>query len=143
MADQGYTLGRDVAVDIITASGPLRLPKVTKFSSRPKFASQEITTLDGNTDELSSPKGWEGDIDIERADGTADNYQAQWEDNWFNGVSNGTIAITETISESGGGVSVYRYEGVVLRLKNAGDKQGDKTIPQQFQFTARRRKKVG
>lgn len=143
MADQGYSLGRDVAIDIITASGPLRLPKVTKFSSKPKFANQEITTLDGNTDELLTPKGWEGDIDIERTDGTADNYQSQWEDNYFNGVSNGTITITETITETGGSTSVYRYEGVVLRLENAGTKQGEKTITQSFKFTARRRKKVG
>lgn len=139
----GYSLGRDVAIDVNTSTGVMRLSKVTKFTKKPKISNQEITLLNGVTDELQWPKGWTGTITLQRSDSTADDWQAQWEDDYFNGVNRDPSTITETITEPNGGTSVYRFEGVQMHLSNAGDASGEKTIEQEFTWTARRRKKVG
>lgn len=143
MPQLGYSLGRDVAVDINTPTGRLRIPKVTKFNSKPQLTTNKITALNGITDTLQSPAGWEGSFDAERMDGTLDDFWAQWEENYFNGVDQQNGSITETIQESNGTVSVYRYENVSFHLTDPGNKEGDKTIKQTLAFTANRRKKVG
>lgn len=143
MPQLGYSLGRDVAVDINTPTGTLRIPKVTKFTSKPNISTNKITALNGITDTLQSPVGWDGTFDAERMDSTLDDFWAQWEDNYFNGIDQQAGSITETITESNGSVSVYRYETVSFHLTNPGDKEGDKTIKQSLSFTANRRKKVG
>ncbi|MCJ7926443.1 MAG: hypothetical protein MUW55_11020 [Pantoea vagans] len=142
MPQLGYSLGRDIAVDITTPTGKLRLPKVTKFTSKPNISTNKITALNGVTDTLQSPTGWEGTFDSERMDSTLDDFWAQWEENYFNGVDQQAGSITETITEPNGSVSVYRYETVSFHLTNPGDKEGDKTIKQSLAFTANRRKKV-
>jgi hypothetical protein len=50
--------------------------------------------------------------------------------------------ITETIQEPGGGVSVYRYDAVVFKLKTLGDKKGNELIKGKMGFFAQRRIKV-
>lgn len=143
MPQNGYSLGRDVSIDIIGPYGPIRIDKIMSFNSKPKINKQEIVPLNGQTDELMTPKGWTGDIDVERTDATLDDFWARWEDDYFNGVPQPPTTITETIQETSGGVSVYRYENVVLILADGGKKEGEKTIRQKMDFTARRRKKVG
>lgn len=143
MPISGYSIGRDIALDVMTANGALRFDKIMKFTKKPKIATQEIVPLNGQTDELQWPKGWTGTITIERTGSTADDWQAQWEDDYFNGVNRDPATITETITEPNGSTSVYRYENVQLHLSNAGDASGEKTIEQEFTWTARRRKKVG
>jgi hypothetical protein len=138
----GYTMGLDVTVDINTASGPLRLPKVTKFTADPVIGNVSVTPLNGQKDDLEFPNGWKGTISIERTDSTADDYQAQWEANYFAGVTQDPTTITETIKESDGSTSTYRYTNVYLHLSKGGDKAGDKTVQQEFSWTARRRLKV-
>ncbi|CAX60704.1 hypothetical protein ABEI05_05375 [Erwinia billingiae] len=142
MPQLGYTLGRDVAVDINTPTGKLRIPKIMTFDAKPQVSNQKITPLNGVSDELQIPIGWNGTITAERMDGTLDDFWAQWEENYFNGIDQQRGTITESITESNGTLSVYRYEGVSFHLTDAGNKQGEKTVSQTLAFTANRRKKV-
>ncbi|MDF7658317.1 hypothetical protein PUG81_04995 [Erwiniaceae bacterium L1_54_6] len=142
MPQLGYTLGRDVAVDINTPTGKLRIPKVISFDSKPQMTNQKITALNGITDELQMPTGWNGTITAERMDGTLDDFWAQWEENYYNGINQQRGTITESITESDSTVSVYRYEGVSFHLTDPGTKKGDNTVNQTLTFTANRRKKV-
>lgn len=138
----GYNTGKDVSLDINGSNGPMRIDKIMKFTSKPKVQKNEIVPLNGQTDELMIPKGWEGTFEAERTDSTLDDFWAQFEADYYNGVTQAPATITETIAEVGGGSSTYRYTNVVLVLENAGDKEGDKTIRQSVSFTARRRLKV-
>lgn len=138
----GYNTGKDVAVDINGPYGPIRIPKIISFDCKPKTTSQEITPLNGLTDELLIPKGWTGTIEAERVDGTLDDWWAQFESDYFNGINQVPATITETIAEVNGGLSVYRLTHVILKFEDAGKKEGDKTIRQTMSFTARRRYKV-
>jgi len=142
MPQSGYSLGRDVALDIVTADGVLRPSEIVSFNSKPKINKEEVTALNGNTDELLIPKGWEGEIEVARKDATLDSYWAAWEDNYYNGIDNGKSTITETITESDGTTTVWRYQGVQLSLTDAGKREGDKKITQTMNWTARRRIQV-
>ncbi|WP_426102905.1 hypothetical protein [Pseudomonas sp. PSPC3-3] len=142
MPINGFTMGKDVSIDINTSNGPLRLPAVTKFTSEPVLGNISVTTLNGVTEEAPFPKNWKGTVSIERRDSTADDYQAQWEADYFGGVTRAASTITETIQESNGSFSTYRYTSVQLQLSKAGDKAGDKTVEQDFNWTAQRRLKV-
>lgn len=142
MPSLGYTVGRDIAVDITTPAGKLRIPKIMTFDAKPQVSNQKITPLNGVSDELQIPTGWNGTITAERMDGTLDDFWAQWEENYFNGIDQQRGTITESITESNGTISVYRYEGVSFHLTDAGNKQGEKTVSQTLSFTANRRKKV-
>ncbi|PUB36605.1 hypothetical protein C8K66_10284 [Pseudomonas sp. GV105] len=138
----GYNTGKDVAIDINTPNGPIRLSKIMSFDSKPKVTNQEITPLNGQTDELMIPKGWTGTFEAERVDSTLDDWWAKFESDYYNGVNQNPATITETIQEVGGGQTVWRYTNVILKLEDAGKKEGDKTIRQSMSFTARRRQKV-
>lgn len=138
----GYNTGKDVALDINGPYGPIRISKIMSFEAKPKTTSQEITPLNGQTDELLIPKGWTGSFDVERTDNTLDNYWAQFESDYYNGVPQPAATITESIQETDGSVSVYRYINVILKLESSGKKEGDKTVKQSVSFTARRRIKV-
>jgi hypothetical protein len=138
----GFTMGKDVSVDISTSNGPLRLPAVTKFSSEPVLGNISVTKLNGVTEEAPFPKSWKGTITIERQDSTADDYQAQWEADYFAGITRLPSTITESIKEANGRDTIYRYTAVQLQMSKAGDKSGDKSIAQDFTWTAQRRLKV-
>ncbi|MBV6817507.1 hypothetical protein KWG64_06080 [Rahnella sp. PD12R] len=142
MPQNGYTLGRDIAVDITTANGPIRIPVIISFDAKPKVNSIEVIPLNGQTDELLIPKNWGGTIEAERQDATLDAYWAQFEADYYNGIERLPGTITETITEANGSVSVWRYQKVQLHFTDPGKKEGDKTVRQTMTFTATRRVQV-
>lgn len=142
MPINGYTVGRDVQIDINTAYGVVTLGAVTSFDSNPDVPEQKITKLNGITDVLYWPGAWNGSLEVERTDSTLDDYWARWEADYYAGVSRPSGTITETITEQDGSVSVYRYTAVQFKLAGAGKKQGDKTVSQNLTFTSQRRLKV-
>jgi hypothetical protein len=83
-----------------------------------------------------------GTFDLERQDSKVYDYLAQLEANYYAGLNEQPVTITETITEVSGAVTQYRYLGVLLRLDDAGDKAGDSTVKQRLSFTAQRRIKV-
>lgn len=138
----GYSVGRDVQVDINTAYGTVTIPVIISFDANPKVNQVDVTKITGETDTLMIPKNWEGSIEVERQDATLDRWWAQWESDYFAGVNRAAGTITETITESNGGVSVFRYAGVQFNFTGAGKKQGDQTVRQTMTFTAKRRLQV-
>lgn len=138
----GYSVGRDVQVDINTAYGTVTIPVIISFDANPKVNQVDVTKITGETDTLMIPKNWEGSIEAERQDATLDRWWAQWESDYFAGVNRAAGTITETITESNGGVSVFRYIGVQFNFTGAGKKQGDQTVRQTMTFTAKRRLQV-
>lgn len=137
-----YTVGRDVQVDINTAYGVVTIPVVISFDAKPKVNQIDVTKITGETDTLMIPKNWEGTIEAERQDSTLDSWWAQWESDYFAGISRAAGTITETITESDGSTSVYRYTGVQFNFTDPGKKQGDQTVRQTFTFTSKRRLQV-
>lgn len=137
-----FSVGRDVSLDIVGPNGPLRFSLVTKFTSKQQTKAEMIKGLDGISRPVRFFEGWEGSFDLERQDSTVDDYFAQIEANYYAGLNEGPVTITETITEVSGSVTQYRYLGVLLRLDDAGDKSGDMTVKQKLSFMASRRVKV-
>lgn len=138
----GFSVGRDVSLDIIGPAGPLRFNLVTGFNSKPDITDQKIKGLDGITRHVRFPDGWSGAFDVTRSDSTIDDYFAQIEANYYAGLNEQPCTITETITEVSGAVTQYRYLQVLLKLDDAGQWQGDQTVKQKVSFVAARRVKV-
>lgn len=142
MALNGFTVGRDLSLDITGANGPLRFTLITGFQSKPDTTDEKVKGLDGITQHVRFPEGWSGSFELNRQDDTIDTYFAQLEANYYAGQSEYPVTITETISEADGSVSQYRYLQVLLKLDDAGSWKGDATVKQKLTFVAARRIKV-
>ncbi len=137
-----FSTGRDVSLDFITATGPLRLAGLKNFSSKQDLNDKKIKLITGRTVHQRFFDGWSGSFEAERSDSTLDDYFCALEDNYFAGNGENPITITETINEPDGSISQYRFEGVLLKLDDAGAWKADETVPQKVSFVAERRRKV-
>jgi hypothetical protein len=142
MPVNGFSVGRDVVLDIVGPTGVLTFPLITGFTSKPDVMEHKVKGLDGLVRPVIFHDGWTGTFDIERQDNTLDDYWAQLEANYFTGINSPSLTITETITEVAGNVTQYRYEGVQLKLSDAGDWKGDSTVKQRVDFLCARRRKV-
>jgi hypothetical protein len=138
----GFSVGRDVVLDITGSTGPLRFSLITGFSSKPDIAEQKVKGLDGITRHIRFPDGWTGAFDITRQDSTIDDYFSQIEANYYAGLNENPVTITETITEANGAVTQYRYQQALLKLDDAGSWQGDQAVKMRISFVAARRVKV-
>jgi len=142
MPINSYTVGRDLSLDIIGPNGPLSFSQITGFTSKPDITDQKIKGLDGITRHLRFPDGWSGSFDIERQNSVLDDYWAQLEANYYAGLNELPVTITETIQEVNGSISQYRYLQVLLTIDDAGSYKGDASVHQKMRFVAARRVKV-
>lgn len=142
MPVNGYSVGKDVSLDITSPAGPVRWKVRTGWSAKPKHGDIEVKRLDGVVDHLYLPQGWLLNFDLERQGPELDAYFATAEANYYAGLNNGTISVTETITEPNGAVSQFRYTNVVLKPDDLGDWKGDGTVKQKVSGMASRRIKV-
>lgn len=142
MPVNGYSIGKDLVLDIVGQNGPIRFNNLINFDSKPKQKDQEIVRLDGIHDHLVFEAGWGGTFEFERIDSAIDDYFAQNEANYYAGISNAQITITETITEVNGSVTQYRYDRVVLKLDDRGSWKGDASVHMRVSFMASRRRKI-
>jgi len=142
MPVNGFSVGRDVTLTIVSPSGPLNFSLITDFTSKPEQTEKKIKGLDGVTRHARFPDGWTGSFSIERQDSTVDDYFAALEANYYAGLNEQPCTITETITEASGAVSQFRYLNVLLKLDDAGDWSGDNTVKQKISFLASQRQKI-
>ena len=142
MPVNGFSVGRDISLDITGPQGPLRFNLVTKFNSKQSSKEQMVNGLDGITRPVRFFDGWTGSFDLERQDATIDDYFCQLEANYYAGLNEASVTITETKTEVSGAVTQYRYMGVLLKLDDAGDWAGDATVKQKLSFVASRKLKI-
>jgi hypothetical protein len=142
MPINNFSVGRDITLTVVTSSGPLNLNLVTGFKSKQDSQENKIKGLDGITRHVRFYDGWSGNFNIERADSTVDDYFSQLEANYYAGINELPATITETIQEPNGAVTQYRYLNVLLKLDDAGDWAGDKSVKQTISFVAAQRQKI-
>lgn len=135
--------GRDISIDLATATGPLPLPPtVISIDFKPKYKTLDSTPINGDPMETDIPVGWDGMIEFERTGPAFDAYFAALEAAYFNGQNLQPGTITETILEPSGGISQYRYTGVTLRLDDPGSWKGDALVNVKVHAFAGRRIQV-
>jgi hypothetical protein len=138
----GFSVGRDITLDVNGPTGPIRLNLITGFTRKQDTTDVRVKGLDGSTRHLVFYDGWSGSFDLERQDSVVDDLFSQLESDYYSGLNTPGMTITETITEVDGSVSQYRYTDVVLRLDDAGDWRGENSVKQRIGFMARRRFKV-
>jgi len=138
----GFSIGRDVTLNIVTGSGPLSLNLITGFQSKQDTVEEKIKGLDGVTRHVRFFDAWSGRFTLERQDSTLDDYFSQLEANFYAGLNEQPATLTETITEVNGSVSQYRYLGVLLKYDDAGEYRGDTSVKQTMSFIASRRVKI-
>lgn len=138
------SIGKDVSIVLMTSAGAINIPAaaITKFDAQPDTSHEARKGLDGVTRHAVFPNGWKGSLDIDRMNSAVDDFWAQFEADYYNGVNILPGTINETISEANGSISTYRYEGVVFDFKDAGSREADKVIKMKLDFYTSRRKKV-
>ncbi len=142
MSINGFSVGRDIALTVVTSSGPLTFNLITAFSAQQETRDYMVKGLDGVPRPVRQFNGWRGRFELERADSTPDDYFSQLEANYFAGISENPVTLTETVSEVSGAITQYSYVGVLLKLDSAGEWSGDSTVKQTISFVASRRVKV-
>lgn len=142
MPINGYNTGRDVALDVLLPSGPVRLAIITAFRSKQMTKKEESHGIDGVTRFQYIPGGWEGDFTIDRANVNADQAILSLEQLYFGGQDVPPCLITETINEGGGVVSQWQYTGTQFMMEDHGTWEGDKKVTQKLSFCASFRQRI-
>jgi hypothetical protein len=142
MPVNNFSVGRDISVTVVTASGPLFFNLITDFTSKQDTTKTRIKGLDGKTRWVRFFDGWSGSFKIERRDSTPDDYFSQLEANYYQGLNEQAASITEIIQEPNGSLTQYRYFGALLDFDDAGNWSGDATVKQTISFVCERRIKV-
>jgi len=139
MPQNGYSIGRDYTLNVVTAQGILPITAITSFKSKQETTEQKVKQIDGTVDTVVFYDGWSGAFMVERKDGTLDRYFCQLEADYFAGIQEGELTMTETITERDGSISQFRYRKVKLKLDDAGEWAGDKTVKRTINFVASRK----
>lgn len=142
MPINNFSVGRDISLSVITSDGPLNLGLVTEFTSKQDTTEQKVKGLDGIIRPVRFYDGWSGSFSVDRQNSGVDDYFTKLEANYYAGLNELPVTITETVQETSGAVSQYRYTGVLLKLDDAGDWKGDSTVKQKISFMASRRIKL-
>jgi hypothetical protein len=143
MPATGYTIGRDISVDIISRNGPLRFATRTGFEPKQETTEIKVKGSDGIVRTAYLPDGWTGTIDFDRFDARLDDYFAGVEADYYAGKDVESVSITETIIEKTGALTQYRYLEVALRYEAAGARgDPDSTVKQKISWAAARRIKI-
>ena len=137
-----YTTGRDVTLNIITPSGELILPGLKNFSADPFYTDLKSKLITGRSIFDIIPDGWKGMFQLDRFNRDVDNYFAALESNYFQGIATKKATILETINETDGSISQWRFVEVTLKLDKAGEFSGDKQVEQSISWMSSERKKV-
>ena len=138
----GLNVGKDVSLVINTSKGVQRFTYITSFDANPTTGDLKSIGLDGRARHAIVHEGWEGELDFDRDSSTFDDFWAQLEADYYAGMDQASGTINETITEVGGGLSQYRYDNVVFKLKSTGPKKGNDLIKGKMGFFAERRIKV-
>jgi hypothetical protein len=139
MSINRFNVGRDITLTVVTVNGPLSMTLITAFQSKQDTQEQKIKGLDGITRHVRFFDGWSGRFNLERRDRTLDDYFNGLETDYYAGIDETEVTITETITEADGSVSQYRYREVLLKMEDAGEWRGDNTVKQTISFIASRR----
>ncbi|MBI1214125.1 MAG: hypothetical protein GC190_21900 [Alphaproteobacteria bacterium] len=143
MPVNGFTIGRDVTVDIVSKKkGILRFPIRTGFSRKQDVVELKSKGLDGIIRHGTIPDGWSGSFDFDRSSSELDDYIAQEEADYYAGRNSDEISFTETITEANGSITQYRYTGVAMKYTDAGNLAGDSKVTQKVDWMASKRQKI-
>ncbi len=130
----GLSTGKDIAVTLSDTNGLMQTTRAKQISWKANQTKDKTTALDGNTRHLNIPGGWEVTIDFERTSNAFDQYIANLEANYFNGITPPQITLAFSITEANGSISQYQYNGGTLSFDDGGTWKADSYVTQKLTF---------
>lgn len=143
MPTAAFNIGRDVSLVINMPQGPVEFSNITGFTRKQISTSLESKRLEGDDEFAEIPSGWEGTIEIDRANGNVDRAMAYLENLYYAGQAVPYSTISEITTERDGSLTQFRYTRVVFKFDNAGDAKGDAKITQTLSWKGSRRRLQG
>jgi hypothetical protein len=139
----GFNTGRDLTLNIVGFDGAIHsFGLQTTFDAKQIVKKITIEGMDGLTRFLKIPGGWSGSFGYVKQDDLLDSYFAAMEAAYFNGQNIPASSVTETIQNTDGSTSQYRFTGVMLEYDDAGAWSGDADVKLKVSWDASRRIKV-
>lgn len=143
MPVNGFTIGRDVSVIFNLPQGPVKFSNLTGFKRTQISTGIESKGLDGVDRFGEIPSGWQGTVELDRANANLDRAIAFLENLYYSGQNVPPSTFLETTTEASGATTQFRYTGVAIKFDDAGAAQGDAKVSQSFSWKASRRRLVG
>ena len=135
MPVNGYSLGRDCSISLVTPTGTLTLNGLYAFQAKPKYTQLESKPLNGVVNHAAIPQGGSGTFKLDRSDATVETYFTNFEAAYLsNGATNSNCTALETIQEADGSTSQWQYGGMQLMLEDSGNKEADKKVELTISF---------
>lgn len=145
MPVNGYTVGRDVSVNIVGSDGvQIIIPpdQVTHFDAKPMKREDWSRPLNVPPKPLYMPDGWRLTIEVDRKDASLDTYMSDLEQAYWAGENMLPGTIMETVTEDDGTTTQYRYDGVMLWVDDPGNYRADTRVTQRIVGAASKRIRV-
>src|SRR5579863_7397924 len=107
MPVNGFSIGRDISLTIVTPTGNLATTGLTSFTAKPMFTDIKSKRLDGQTYFGEIPDGWSGTFRLDRLSPAVDTFFATLEANYYAGQNNPAGTIQEVIQEADGTTTTW------------------------------------
>ena len=135
---------QDASIDLYdgTSQAIIKINAVTGFDAKQMTKRIDVRPLDGPPRFLELPQGWEGTLEVERADGVLDDWIASLETAYYSGGNVAAASITQTITEPDGTTKQYRFDKAVFKLTDAGSWKADASVKMKLDWAASTRKRV-
>lgn len=145
MPVNGYTVGRDVTVNMVGPDGVniiLSPEQITNFTAKPLKREDWSRPLNSPPQPLYMPDGWKITIACDRKDASLDSYQSDVEQAYWSGQNMLAGTILQTVIEANGTTTQYRFDSVQFWIEEPGNYVADGKVNQHIEASAATRKRV-
>ena len=142
MASQTFNIGFDAQLVLVGPFGRVDLSHVKEWDTKQMTKEIKVTPLNGPPIFREIPDGWEFSFKIERNNNAADDLINRIETAYYNGASLQASTLYAYYAETDGSTSSYEYQGVALKLNNAGSWKQESAVEMVLEGKASRRIRV-
>ena len=144
MPVNNLSIGHDVTVTIfdVVSQSIVSFPARTGFSAEPITKTINSEPLNGPPLFAEAPNGWKGTLDFDRTDPSIDIYFANYEATYYAGANPVSGTITQTIQEKDGSVTQFVFDGVAMKLSQAGQWKAAEKVAMRVDWNASTRRRV-
>ena len=142
MPANDMNIGRDLAFVVVGPNGLVEIPQVTSYSATRNSTDLASKGIDGTTRHANLPDSYTIVISYDRTNSAIDDLFALIDADYYAGVNIKGGTIYETVQNTNGSVSQYRYEDVVLKYDGGGEYKGDSFVSSKITCMATRKIKV-
>lgn len=141
MADNNkYSLGVNNTLRITDDNGNVAISEsLLNFASKPDDEFTHVNHMNGRRGTIQYKNGWSGSFEIARQGADFDNYWANQESRYYNGLFSANTSIMQTVKEPDGSITQWQFINVTLMYDDAGTWEHGHEVRQRVSFFAERR----